>query len=63
VLLLLFAPASVWSMFVNLCNLPLLAAMFCGEFAWRKWRHGSWPGERLSDGLRMAGQTRATTIQ
>jgi uncharacterized membrane protein len=60
-LLLLFAPVSVWSMFVNLFNLPLLAAMFCGEFAWRKWRHGNWPRERLTDGFRMAGQIRATT--
>jgi hypothetical protein len=34
----------------------LLIAMFCAEFAWRKWRHGSWPRERLIDGLRMAGQ-------
>jgi uncharacterized membrane protein len=60
-LLLLFAPVSVWSMFVNLFNLPLLAAMFCGEFAWRKWRHGSWPRERLTDSFRMAGQITANT--
>jgi uncharacterized membrane protein len=53
--LLLFAPAQVWSTFVNVCNMPLLAAMFCGEFAWRKWRHGA-PRERLTDGFRMAGQ-------
>jgi len=58
--LLLFAPAEVWSMFVNLLNLPLLAAMFCGEFAWRKWRHGAWPRERLTDGFRMAGRLKAT---
>jgi uncharacterized membrane protein len=54
--LLLFAPAQVWSTFVNVLNLPLLVAMFCGEFAWRKWRHGAWPRERLIDGFRMAGQ-------
>jgi uncharacterized membrane protein len=53
--LLLFAPAQVWSTFVNVLNLPLLVAMFCGEFAWRKWRHGA-PKERLIDGFRMAGQ-------
>lgn len=57
-LLLLFAPVTVWSAFVNLCNLPLLAAMFCGEFAWRKWRHGSWPQERLTDGFRLAREVR-----
>jgi uncharacterized membrane protein len=60
-LLLLFAPVRVWSGFVNLCNFPLLVAMFCGEFAWRKWRHGSWPRERLTDSFRMAGQVTATT--
>jgi uncharacterized membrane protein len=60
-LLLLFAPVPVWSMFVNLFNLPLLAAMFCGEFAWRKWRHGSWPRERLTDSFRMAGQITANS--
>jgi uncharacterized membrane protein len=38
--LALFAPAQVWSTFVNVLNLPLLVAMFCGEFAWRKWGHG-----------------------
>jgi uncharacterized membrane protein len=57
-LLLLFAPVTLWSAFVNLCNLPLLAAMFCGEFVWRKWRHGSWPQERLTDGFRLAREVR-----
>jgi uncharacterized membrane protein len=60
-LLLLFAPAHVWSAFVNLCNLPLLIAMFSGEFAWRTWRHGAWPRERLTDGFRMAAQLKATS--
>lgn len=60
-LLLLFAPAQMWSTFVNLCNMPLLMAMFGGEFAWRTWRHGAWPRERLTDGFRMAGQLKATT--
>ena len=46
-LLLLVAPVEVWSAFVNLFNMPLLIAMFCGEFAWRTWRHGAWPRERL----------------
>ena len=59
-LLLLFAPVHVWSAFVNVCNFPLLAAMFCGEFAWRKGRHGSWPRERLTDSFRMAGQVTST---
>jgi uncharacterized membrane protein len=60
-LLLLLAPAHVWSTFVNLFNFPLLIAMFCGEFAWRTWRHGAWPRERLTDGFRLAGQLKATS--
>jgi uncharacterized membrane protein len=55
VLLLSFAPVHVWWVFVNTLNFPLLAAMFCAEFIWRKWRHGV-PHERLTDGFRMAGQ-------
>lgn len=35
VLLFAFAPAPVWSAFVNLLSLPLLGAMFAGEFALR----------------------------
>lgn len=58
-LLGLLAPVTVWSEFINLYNLPLLAAMFCGEFAWRKWRHGSWPQERLTDGFRLAREVRS----
>jgi uncharacterized membrane protein len=60
-LLLLFAPVTVWSAFVNLCNLPLLAAMFCGEYLWRVWRHGSAPQERLTDGFRLAREVRASS--
>jgi uncharacterized membrane protein len=52
-LLRLFAPAWMW--------FPLLVAMFCGEFAWRKWRHGHWPDERLTDGFRMAREVGAIT--
>jgi hypothetical protein len=29
------APLSVWSMFVNVLNIPLLIAMFVGEYAFR----------------------------
>lgn len=62
-LLMVFAPVQVWSAFVNVFNLPLLVIMFCGEFAWRKWRHGSWPRERLTDGFRMAGQIGTATTR
>jgi uncharacterized membrane protein len=34
-LLLAFAPHDVWSMFVNLLDLPLLALMFLAQHAYR----------------------------
>ncbi len=37
-LLFLFAPLPVWSVFNNLLNLPLVVAMYLGEYAWRLWR-------------------------
>jgi uncharacterized membrane protein len=35
VILWLFAPPTVWSVFANLLSAPLLAAMFIGEHVWR----------------------------
>jgi uncharacterized membrane protein len=37
-LLFLFEPLPVWSVFNNLLNLPLVVAMYLGEYAWRRWR-------------------------
>ena len=37
-LLFLFEPLPVWSVFNNLLNLPLVVAMYLGEYAWRLWR-------------------------
>lgn len=34
-LLFLFEPLSIWSVFNNLLNLPLVVAMYLGEYAWR----------------------------
>jgi uncharacterized membrane protein len=38
-LLFLLAPLAVWSVFNNLLNLPLVVAMYLGEYAWRLWRY------------------------
>jgi uncharacterized membrane protein len=35
VVLFLFAPLVVWSFFVNVLDLPLVAAMFAGEYLFR----------------------------
>ncbi len=38
-----FAPLSAWSLFVNLLNLPLVALMFVGQFAYRMIRYPNYP--------------------
>ena len=53
-LLLWLAPLGTWSMFVNLLDLPLLAAVFLGEFAFRSWWLRGDTHARLADGWRAA---------
>lgn len=38
-LLFLLKPLPIWSVFNNLLNLPLVVAMYLGEYAWRLWRY------------------------
>jgi uncharacterized membrane protein len=52
-LLLLFAPLNVWSLFVNFCNFPLLIVMLSAEYVYRQWRHPAQPPERLIDMVRI----------
>jgi uncharacterized membrane protein len=61
-LLMWFAPWTVWSWFINLCNLPLVFVMICGEYAYRQWRHAARPPERLVDMLRILRQVRAVPV-
>lgn len=42
-LLLAFATVTTWSMFINLLNLPLVALMFVGQFAYRTIRFPDYP--------------------
>lgn len=42
-LLFAFAPLSTWSLFINLLNLPLVALMFVGQFAYRMIRYPDYP--------------------
>lgn len=37
--LFVWAPIETWSLFANLLNLPLVIAMFAGEYLWRQLRH------------------------
>lgn len=52
-LLLLFAPLGVWSLFINVCNLPLIGAMLITEYLYRQWRYAAQPPERLIDMIRL----------
>lgn len=38
-----FAPLGTWSLFVNLLNMPLVALMFVGQFAYRVVRYPDYP--------------------
>ncbi len=52
VLLFKFASLNIWSLFVNVLNLPLLALMFAGEYGYRVFRHRGFPHASLLDGIR-----------
>ena len=58
-LLLVFAPLNVWSLFVNFCNFPLLIVMLSAEYGYRQWRHPAQPPERLIDMVRIYRGMRA----
>jgi len=61
-LLLLCAPLDAWSLFVNLCNLPLVGAMLCAEYIYRQWRYAAHPAERMADMVRNFRQIRAVPV-
>ena len=61
-LLLLFAPRSVLSLFVNLCNLPLVGVMLCTEYVYRQWRYPARPPERLADMFRSFRPLRTVSL-
>ena len=54
VLLFAFAPLSAWSFFANLLNLPLVVAMFLGEYAYRILRFPHFSHSTLRDTIRAA---------
>jgi uncharacterized membrane protein len=66
-LLWLLAPLVWWSVFVNLCTVPLVALMFGAELAYRHWRHGvhlpTAQTGRLRQALQVAGQMRLPVRQ
>ena len=50
--LLVFAPRWAWSLFVNVVDLPLVAAMFGAEFTCRKWMLRGYATVGMIDAIR-----------
>ena len=51
-LLFIFAPLAVWSVFANLLNLPLIVAMFLAEYLFRILRHPNFSHASIRDSVR-----------
>jgi uncharacterized membrane protein len=56
-LLYLFAPLEVWSLFINVLNLPLVVLMFVVEGLYRFFRFRDFPRDKLSDIIRVVAKT------
>jgi uncharacterized membrane protein len=54
-LLLAFAPAGIWSLIVNVLDLPLVLAMFAAEYAVRLMRFRGHEHPSLAETIRAAG--------
>jgi uncharacterized membrane protein len=54
--LFLVAPLAVWSLFINVLNLPLVVAMFAIEYAYRVMRFPNFRHDRLSDFSKFAAE-------
>jgi uncharacterized membrane protein len=52
ILLFEFAPLELWSMYVNLLNVPLIALMFAGEHLYRRLRFPDHPRASIARVLR-----------
>jgi uncharacterized membrane protein len=48
-ILFLWAPVAVWSLFINVANFPLVLVMFMLEYAYRLMRHPAGTRDRFSD--------------
>ena len=62
-LLFLFAPVAIWSMFVNLLNLPLILAMFGAEYLYRQLHYPLQSHDRAGAFLRMVGAIKSAAAQ
>ena len=54
--LFLFAPLNVWSLFINVLNLPLVVTMFAIEYLYRVAHFPNYRHDRLSDFVKFAAE-------
>jgi uncharacterized membrane protein len=59
-LLLAFAPVDVWSFFVNVLNLPLVALMFAGDYLYRVLRYRNDPQSSIVTAVRAFARHRGS---
>ena len=59
IILALLAPLAIWSLFVNVLNLPHIAVMFAAEYAYRRWHLANHTHESITDIQRLAGRFKA----
>lgn len=57
--LLAWAPLDVWSLFVNVLNLPLVALMFAAEYLYRVRRYRHFPHASIMKGVQMFAEHRS----
>jgi uncharacterized membrane protein len=62
-ILFLYAPVAVWSLFINVANLPLVLAMFMLEYAYRLVRHPAGKRDRLSDFFKITEGRKAAAVR
>ena len=52
----MLAPLDVWSLFVNVLNVPLLVLMFGVEYGYRLLRHPNFPHASIMKGVQMLSE-------
>jgi uncharacterized membrane protein len=62
-MLFLWAPLAVWSLFINIANFPLVIVMFMLEYAYRLVRHPAGTRDRFSDFFKVLGDRKVAAVR
>jgi len=63
VMLLLAAPLSVWSFFINVLSVPLVLTLFTVEFAYHTWRFRHLPRSKFVDIVKAISAERSAAVK